>query len=740
MYFVLLFIQNIVIFSGHYFNKVGFPWDFSTSPYAWPAFWTTSIQMGIFPQWIPYEAMGYPLAINAQNGLYYPPYWIFALLHIPFTLDTAVILQVLTVLFGSFGMFLLLNLIFKSSRYALIGAVAFQFFGGFYSNAEHAEIVRAFAIAPWVFYVFKLNLDKPNITRRSLFIPIVIYFLTTGGYSGNFISTLFIIPVFLCLEIFHAYLKVKRRALKVGVAMVGLMILGISLSIVYLGPILQERNQLTRFVYPTTQFNGLSGGEIPAFFMSSRPIAGEPSMTSTFVTLPLLVFASFIQISTIKKHWTFIAVLILSILMVGGPNSPFWQIITSAVPTLKLSRFPSSDYRVFVAIPLIILGTAGLKAIVERKLSWKEVILRGVFVVTWFSLGIYSFYSNFGFSDTFQIALAVFLLSGTILIVIYYVRKNQLSANLSPVNKPFLLTGLGLLLIVILISSDGVRVVYDMQTWRLRPFDAKYVLFNVPLEKNGKLITYSIFESIPNERPPRENCCVPADTQGQNFSWKGYLQGTYMMQDYVHTILIARSIAESNNVYRQYMLMKWSPLLLPLDFANSSQHTRITIPISTFSDVTKLQQNQSELCSRFTCDSAFSSKNLIRPAIESFSTDQVVQTRYGINDISYKVTLKEPRLMVENEIYFPGWQADLILPDKKETKIQASVVNDVFRAWLLPAGDYQMIAHFYYPNLIAYQSISIISLGIWIFIMVRYWRRLVDYEQPTKKEESVTPS
>ena len=90
--------------------------------------------------------------------------------------------------------------------------------------------------------------------------------------------------------------------------------------------------------------------------------------------------------------------------------------------------------------------------------------------------------------------------------------------------------------------------------------------------------------------------------------------------------------------------------------------------------------------------------------------------------------------MVENEIYFPGWQADLIFPHK-EMKLQALVVNDVFRAWLLPAGDYIMIAHFHFPNLIIYQTITVISFGVWIFIVVRYWRKLDgESKQPIKRE------
>ncbi len=193
-----------------------------------------------------------------------------------------------------------------------------------------------------------------------------------------------------------------------------------------------------------------------------------------------------------------------------------------------------------------------------------------------------------------------------------------------------------------------------------------------------------------------------------------------MTKDYANTILNARFIVETNDIYQQYMLMKWTPILVEPNFAKSYDSTKIMLPVSTFSTITQshVKANPSA----------------------AFPANQVVQTRYGINDISYKVTLKEPKLMVENEIYFPGWQADLIFPHK-EMKLQASVVNDVFRAWLLPAGEYIMIAHFHFPNLIIYQTITIISFVAWIFIIVRYWRRLDgESKEPIKGEEFVKPS
>jgi len=64
---ITLVLQNIVIFSQHYFNNVGFRWDFIKSYFVTPAFWTTAIDLGTFPQWVPYQSMGYPLFMKASS-------------------------------------------------------------------------------------------------------------------------------------------------------------------------------------------------------------------------------------------------------------------------------------------------------------------------------------------------------------------------------------------------------------------------------------------------------------------------------------------------------------------------------------------------------------------------------------------------------------------------------------------------------------------------------------------------
>ena len=89
-----LSVQNIIIYFNHYFNRIGFPWDFDKSYYVSPAFWTTAVNLGIFPQWVPFQAMGYPLFLKANAAFHYPFYWIFPLFSIPYTLQDAVFFQI----------------------------------------------------------------------------------------------------------------------------------------------------------------------------------------------------------------------------------------------------------------------------------------------------------------------------------------------------------------------------------------------------------------------------------------------------------------------------------------------------------------------------------------------------------------------------------------------------------------------------------------------------------------------
>jgi hypothetical protein len=101
------------------------------------------------------------------------------------------------------------------------------------------------------------------------------------------------------------------------------------------------------------------------------------------------VFLTFFSGSDFKKYWPFFAILGIAILMALGPGSIFWDGINSIIPLLGISRFPLSDYRIFIAIPIILFGILGLKSIIERKLSRKNLAIRTGIIFPLYFLGVF---------------------------------------------------------------------------------------------------------------------------------------------------------------------------------------------------------------------------------------------------------------------------------------------------------------------------------------------------------------
>ena len=278
-YLLLLVIQNVTVYWGHYFRGVGFPWDFSMSYYAMVAFWTAAVRQGVFPQWVPFQQMGYPFGLQLQSGMNYLPLWIYPALNIPYTLHAAIVLQCVHVLAGSVGMFTLARQLHESRRYALVAAVAFQFFGGFYSNAEHVDIVRAFAYAPWLLYVFSLDrAATAPLPRRAMLIPPVLYLFLTGAYPGNVIAGGVIIPLFVGLQLLDTCVRGARASGLVPLAarLAGLSLLGCGMAILQLGPVWLFREQFVRAeTLVAVPRVGLWLEHLPGLFLSNKTLPGE---------------------------------------------------------------------------------------------------------------------------------------------------------------------------------------------------------------------------------------------------------------------------------------------------------------------------------------------------------------------------------------------------------------------------------------------------------------------------------
>lgn len=92
-------------------------------------------------------------------------------------------------------------------------------------------------------------------------------------------------------------------------------------------------------------------------------------------------------------------------------------------------------------------------------------------------------------------------------------------------------------------------------------------------------------------------------------------------------------------------------------------------------------------CSEIDC----SGREIDMPEFAGKETDLVRTTEYGLSKIRYQVRLPTRSLMIENEIFARGWNAD-------RSDITPVSVDGTLRGWVLPAGNYEFTASYILPE------------------------------------------
>jgi hypothetical protein len=673
----------MLIFWNHYFKDFGFPWDFPLNYYAIVAFWTSLVRQGVVPSWIPFQSMGLPINLSLQSGIHYPVFWIFPIFKIDYSLHAAVIVQCLHILFGAIGMYLFLRLILGSNHLAILGAFIFQFFGGFYSNAEHADIIRAFSFAPWLLYFYTFLKTNHKYRWHNTLIPLGVLFLFTGGYPGIQISSILILGVYGLFQLIEIFGQKKsiRQIFWLLLIIILFSMIGIGLSLYHLGPAIFYKN----FLYRSASFQSELHAtfwfpQLPGLFLDNTVVPGEISMTSAFLTLPVLILLTFTPIAILKKYWYMAGILLVSFILAAGNNSFVGYFLWKFIPPLKYSRFPSSDYRIYIAIPLIFFAVLSLNSILENKMTWKDFFLRAGIAFIWFGQAIFISYPKRSL-PVYQ-AVVIFLSTMGILFLLQFDKRTTRIRYIYP-----------FVLFFLLISLDAARVLPSMATtWQVTSFSKFYQDRNWPLrDENGQLLTYQILQNLPDQRPAR------LEKERLDYSWEGYITGRFIYNDLVTMPLNVAHLIDSQEIYKQYMLQEWTPLFFDITQEDSVK-TSFDLPPELIKD--KLKESPGK------------------------GAHLVTQIKYGINAIKYLVSTENPYLMVENEIYFPGWVAHL--ESKTGTSlIQAVPVNGIFRAWVLPAGSYTMTTEFKFPKEKLFGTVSLISLLLWVILLLT-WKRIIN--------------
>jgi len=690
----VILVQHLLIFKDHYFHDFGFPWDFPLGYYAVVANWTSLVTDGVLPRWMPFQQMGYPIDLYLQSGLHYPLFWLFPLFRMPYDLNSAVVFQTLHILFGTLGMYALLRGLGIKPSYALLGAVAFHFFGGFFSNSEHPDIVRAYSITPWVVYSYSVNYRALSIPKRITLIPLFVFLMATGGYPGNFIAVL-ILMVFYCLfQIISMaiYIKKWKHIVTTSMSLLFLTTIGLLISFFHLGPGFLEKEYLFRYQnLPSVEsVMGLGFKHFPSLFLTNAAVPGEVSMTSLFITLPIVILIFFVTYKYLRSNLPIVFIGLIGLLLAIGPESILWLTLRKLFSFVSFSRFPSSDYRIFIVILGIILAIGGMKSIVNNQATKNSLLVRSI------------------------------LASGVVISLMIVAMKNEPVFLTRPLEKDeaiialtFLITTLGLIwtyslraglsragLIIfmgILIFLHGLSVIPTILEWQVPQFSHFYAdTIQFPLyDDNGDFNPESIHEQMPNIRPGR--------VDETNLSQKilGYVAGKFLMNDLTGNLLANSHLIKNNQLYYDYMSLSWTPILIPPDISD--------FKIENFSVL---------------------DKNILEGIKDPLPRESINLVAYSVNEIMYQVNLSSQFILVENEVFFPGWQATLI-GETVEESIQSISVNQLFRGWILPAGNYKMTAFFEFPNHNRYIGISLLSVILWFvfsfFIYFRIERRKVKY-------------
>jgi hypothetical protein len=352
----VLAFESWWFFADHYRGTVAFPYDFSQTYHAVPFYWQGAVRAGELPSWIPYQAFGYPMALNLQSGLFYPPMWIAPALDLAYSVRVAGILQCLHVVAAGAGAYKLARSRGSGFTASLLAAVAYSAFGGFFCNAQHPDIVRGYALLPWLLVALTFDAAKP--WRRAWLVPPVVYFVMTGVYPGQAIAMIAFGFGFVALQIVEARLRTVplRSAARAAAIRAAAIVVGLALCAVSLLPGFLLRGEISRVDEVGTL--AVTAAELPHVLTTivrydAIPL-GDLSMRSLFITIPVLFGLVLVRRRTLVEHASLIALAGAAVLMMTA--GPVYSIACKLIPPLGYSRFPLADYRALVALPLLVVA------------------------------------------------------------------------------------------------------------------------------------------------------------------------------------------------------------------------------------------------------------------------------------------------------------------------------------------------------------------------------------------------
>jgi hypothetical protein len=658
------------VFREQLFDGWSFPWDFLGSYSTTPAFVASTIGRGHPLAWSPYVASGFPADVDLQAGVYYPVWWVFGALHVPLTLGVLTNIQVAHVLFGAIGMMLLARARGLAWIWATLAGVAYVFFGGFYGQAEHADIFRGFAYLPWLLWA----LTPPQSLRdwkRLTLLPLLVWLIATGAYPAQIISFAFAGLAYLLVALrVQAPGAWTRNRVALALAVVASAAVCAAVLLPYLRA--EHAGELIRTDTPTAAFRAMfaiSPLDLLGLYLNNFAWTLEGTITTWAIGIPILVGLACVRRATLARQAPLLACGAVALVLGMAPKIGFVGRAMTAVGFLFPSRFPASDYKAVVAVALIVISVDAWSRVSRHaRRPWAAVALAVAFL-----LGGALLAPDTHAQPTRELWLVVVVLAASGTLALARPSPRVLACAL-----------------VALVVVDGVRTINDyLLEGIVSPWHAAPSALAFYRERDGYVRELpEDLARAPVSRPAR----VPA-SEIPEVNASGWVADAYHATDYDPIRERVLFQAESNPSWLKLLLAPWHAFTFP--------------------------------CATVGC----SSGRVHLPALSSWRVSPEVHTvSYGADQIVYSVKVTRPTLMVENELAIAGWRADTSRVASVTSR------GTPLRTWRLAPGDYEFTASFREPGRPLQELAAALALAAWLGCILMVNRRRWRARQPTTPE------
>jgi hypothetical protein len=372
----VLFALTVVVFRQQLFDHWTFPWDFVGAYTTTPAYVAAAVGAGHLPSWSPFVASGFPVAIDPQAGLYFPGWWALGGLGIPATLRVLTAVQVAHVLFAAWGVLALARARRLGWSWALLAAVAYLFFGGFYGEAEHADIFRGFAYLPWLLWALTPPAQSGS-WRRLGTLPPLAWLVATGAYPGELVSFGLTGLVYLAVELRVAGIELWRRY---KAALLLAFVASLAVSVAVLLPYLRAEHakELFRVQEPTAAVRAgesFAPRDLLGLFLNNFAWNYDGTVTAWAVGVPVLIGLACTRLNVLRRQAPLVAAGLVALALAMTPKIGFIGNAMASLRPLFPSRFPAADYKAVVAVAVVIIAADSWSGLVVRARStpWRRI-------------------------------------------------------------------------------------------------------------------------------------------------------------------------------------------------------------------------------------------------------------------------------------------------------------------------------------------------------------------------------